>query len=93
MLSRVADLPEALRGTGEHRRGVLVKATKPHQERRVDLPVVGVRTIELAAAAGLRGVAIEGGAALIVDLQRVVETADRCRIFVYGFSPEDYPRE
>lgn len=93
MLTRVAALPEALRGTPEHRRGVLVKATKPHQERRVDLPVVGVRTIELASAAGLRGVAVEGGAALVVDLPRVVEAADRCGIFLFGFSPEDYPRE
>lgn len=92
MLTRVAGLPGALRGTPEHRRGVLVKATKPHQERRVDLPVVGVRTMELASAAGLRGVAIEGGAALIVDLPRVVEAADRSGIFLFGFSPEDYPR-
>jgi DUF1009 family protein len=92
MLMRVAGLPQALRGTPDHRRGVLVKATKPHQERRVDLPVVGVRTVELASDAGLRGVAIEGGAALIVDLPRVVEAADRFGIFLFGFSPEDCPR-
>ena len=50
------------------------------------------RVLELASAAGLRGVAIEGGAALIVDLPRVVEAADRSGIFLFGFSPEDYPR-
>jgi hypothetical protein len=38
-------------------------------------------------------VAVEGGAALIVGRARVVETADRHGIFVYGFAPEDYPRE
>ncbi|HEY4263728.1 MAG TPA: UDP-2,3-diacylglucosamine diphosphatase LpxI [Micropepsaceae bacterium] len=92
MLARVAALPEALRGTPEHRKGVLVKAVKPNQERRVDLPVIGVRTVELAAAAGLSGIAIEGAAALIVDRARVTQTADRFGIFIYGFAPEDYPR-
>jgi hypothetical protein len=93
MLARVATLPEALRGTVHSRKGVLVKATKPHQERRVDLPVIGVRTVELTSAAGLSGIAVEGGAALILDRARVAETADRCGIFVFGFAPEDYPRE
>jgi DUF1009 family protein len=93
MLARVAALPQALRGTPEHRKGVLVKAAKPHQERRVDLPVIGVHTVELAAAAGLSGIAVEGEAALIMNRARVVETAERCGIFLYGFAPEDYPRE
>src|SRR6266436_4552533 len=66
MLTRVASLPEALRGNSDRRRGVLVKAAKPYQERRMDLPAIGVRTVELVAEAGLSGVAIEGGGALIV---------------------------
>jgi len=92
MLARVAALPEALRGTPENRKGVLVKAAKPNQERRVDLPVIGVRTVELAAAAGLAGIAVEGAAALVVNRARVVETADRLGLFIYGFAPEDHPR-
>src|SRR4029450_4165582 len=66
MLVRAASLPEAMRGTAEDRRGVLVKAAKPHQERRMDLPAIGVRTVEMAALAGLSGIAIEGGGALVV---------------------------
>jgi DUF1009 family protein len=89
MLARVATLPAAVRGTPTKRKGVLVKAAKPLQERRVDLPVIGVRTVELAAEAGLSGIAMEAGAALIMGRARVVETADRCGIFVYGFAPED----
>ncbi len=89
MLARVATLPEALRGTQGSRKGVLVKAAKPHQERRVDLPVIGVRTIEFAAAAGLAGLAVEAGAALIMDRAQVVKTADRLGLFAYGFAPED----
>ncbi len=90
MLQRVAGLPAALRGTAESRKGVVVKAAKPNQERRVDLPVVGVRTVELAAAAGLAGIAVEGGAGLIVDRTRVTEEADRRGVFVFGFALEDY---
>ena len=93
MLARIANLPMAVRGTPAKRKGVMAKAAKPHQERRVDLPVIGVRTVELAAEAGLSGIAVEAGAALIMGRARVVETADRHGIFVHGFAPEDYKRE
>jgi DUF1009 family protein len=92
MLARVATLPEALRGTAANRKGVLAKAAKPNQERRVDLPVIGVRTVELAAAAGLSGIAVEAAAALIVNRAQVTQTADRLGLFIHGFAPEDYPR-
>jgi DUF1009 family protein len=93
MLMRVAGLPEALRGTQAHRRGVLVKTTKPYQERRVDLPVIGVRTVELAAVAGLAGIAFEGEGALIVNKDAVAEAADRHMLFVFGFAFKDLYRE
>jgi DUF1009 family protein len=93
MLVRVASLPEALRGTADDRKGVLVKASKPNQERRMDLPAIGVRTVELAALAGLSGIAIEGGGALVVGRNAVAAAADRLGIFIYGFAQEDYPRE
>jgi DUF1009 family protein len=66
------------------RRGVLVKAKKPGQERRVDLPAVGVATVDRVAAAGLAGIAIEAGAALIVDRDEVARRADAAGIFVVG---------
>ncbi|MBI1250045.1 MAG: DUF1009 domain-containing protein [Alphaproteobacteria bacterium] len=86
MLERVASLPETLRGTQTHRRGVLVKRPKPQQERRVDLPVIGVESIVRAAAAGLAGVAVEAGAALIVERARMIERADALGLFVFGFA-------
>ncbi len=86
MLSRVAALPQPLRGTASARRGVLVKAPKPEQERRVDLPVIGVKTVELAAAAGLAGIASEAGGVLVLNRKQVIESADRHGLFVYGFS-------
>jgi DUF1009 family protein len=85
MLARVAELPVELRGRPEARRGVLVKRPKPIQERRIDLPTIGVRTVERAAAAGLAGIAIEAGAALVIDREAVIAAADRYGLFVYGF--------
>jgi UDP-2,3-diacylglucosamine hydrolase len=84
MLERCATLPVVLRGSAGARRGVLVKWPKPIQERRVDLPTIGVRTLEAAAAAGLAGVAGEAGGVLVLDREAVVATADRLGLFVVG---------
>ncbi len=64
--------------------GVLVKVRKPQQERRVDLPTIGVETIVAVAAAGLRGVAIEAGGAMVIDRPKVVAAADGEGLFVIG---------
>lgn len=64
--------------------GVLVKAAKPGQERRADLPAIGPRTVAGVHAAGLRGIAIEAGATVIIDRQSVVEAADRAGLFIIG---------
>lgn len=86
MLRRVGELPTAIRGTVQARRGVLVKRPKPIQERRIDLPVIGVRTIEGAAAAGLAGIAVEAQGALAVRRDDIIAAANRAGIFVYGFT-------
>lgn len=64
--------------------GVLVKLSKPGQERRADLPTIGVTTVQGAAAAGLRGIAVEAGGTLVVDLPAVVAAADRAGLFLIG---------
>ena len=79
MLSRCKELKRE--GLG----GVLVKAKKPQQEKRADLPTIGVSTIENASKAGLRGVAVESKGAIIVDLDKVVSKADELGLFVMGF--------
>lgn len=89
MLARVAEFPETLRGTAAKRRGVLVKRPKPIQDLRIDLPVIGVRTIEGAAAAGLAGVAVQAGGALVVRRDAIVAAADKLGLFVFGFDPAD----
>lgn len=89
MLARVPDLNVEIRGTPEERRGVLVKAAKPQQERRIDLPTIGLRTVEGAAKAGLAGIAVEAGAALVVDREQVAAAADAAGIFIVGFTAAD----
>lgn len=84
MLDRAASLR-----AGNGRAGVLVKRPKPGQELRVDLPVIGAETVRRAAAAGLAGVAVEAGAALVIDAAATIAAADAAGLFVYGFTPAE----
>jgi len=85
-VARVGALPEHIRGTPGKPRGVLVKAPKPIQDRKTDLPVVGVETIRNAAKVHLAGIAVEAGGALIVDRTAVVAEADKLGIFLVGIA-------
>ncbi|MFH1158132.1 MAG: UDP-2,3-diacylglucosamine diphosphatase LpxI [Pseudomonadota bacterium] len=67
------------------RGGVLVKTCKPQQDRRMDLPAIGLRTLRHAYEAGLEGIAAEAGASLLLDREDVVSAADRLGLFITGF--------
>src|SRR3569832_1383435 len=84
MIARVVTLPEHLRGTKGKPRGVLVKAPKPIQDGKTDLPVIGVHTVRTAHAAALAGLAVEAGGAQLVDREAVVTEADRLGMFLIG---------
>jgi DUF1009 family protein len=75
MLAQVAELRRKgrIRSTG----GVLVKAPKPGQDRRIDLPTVGPQTIAGAARAGLAGIAVVAGEVIMAEPGRVTQAADR----------------
>ena len=68
--------------------GVLVKLKKPGQEMRADLPAIGTETVNGALAAGLKGIAIEAGGALVINRAAVVEAADAAGLFVIGVTPD-----
>jgi UDP-2,3-diacylglucosamine hydrolase len=91
MIARVATLSENIRGTAKKRRGVLIKARKATQDGRTDLPVIGVQTVRNAATAGLAGIAVEAGAALIVNREGIVKAADDAGLFVFGFGSAQSP--
>ena len=69
------------------RHGVLVKWPKPSQELRLDLPAAGPRTVELAAQAGLSGIAVQAGAAVFLERAAFRTAADTAGLFVVGMQP------
>jgi len=79
-----------IRRCGELRRegpgGVLIKIAKPGQERRVDLPTIGPNTVHNCAAAGLRGIAVEAGSAIVVNRPEVIRAAEKAGLFLCGVS-------
>jgi DUF1009 family protein len=85
MLERAARLRQW--GEGK-RRGVLVKMSKPGQELRVDLPTIGPKTVELAAKAGLAGIAIEAGRVLIAERAATIAGAEHHGLFIAGIPVE-----
>ena len=86
LLARVARLRKEGRIRAKAMRGVLVKAPKRGQDLRFDLPTIGSRTIEGAAAAGLAGIAIIAGNTIVADPQVMIEAADAAGLFVTGLS-------
>ena len=88
MLRRVAtDISPEVRGRPGAYRGVLAKAPKPIQETRIDMPTIGLATIQRVAAAGLAGIAGEAGRLLVLDREQVIEMADELGLFVVGVAP------
>lgn len=70
--------------------GVLAKVAKPQQERRADLPAIGVDTVRNAARAGLAGIVVEAGAAIVLERDRVADIADELELFVVGIRTDDF---
>lgn len=60
----------------------VVKIAKPNQDMRFDVPVVGVKTIEVMNAAGATCLALDAGRCLLLDGAKVIEAADRQKVSV-----------
>ena len=77
---------DAIKRGGLHARkgAVVVKVTKPNQDMRFDVPVIGVETICAAALAQARVIAIEAGRTLLLEEDALFEAAKRAGITVVG---------
>ncbi|MCJ8139641.1 LpxI family protein [Falsirhodobacter halotolerans] len=64
-----------VRATRQGAGGVMFKAPKPEQDRRIDLPTLGPDTVTRAAKAGLRAIAWEAGGVLLLDRAEVLRRA------------------
>jgi len=83
MLERVASLRAEGRISAQ-RKGVLVKLCKPQQDVRADLPAIGLSTLRNAQKAGLAGIAVEAGRALVLEKDAMLAAADEAGLFVCG---------
>ena len=70
------------------RSGVLYKAPKLNQDRRMDLPGIGPTTVAKAAAAGLAGIAWEARGALLLDAEQTMADAERLGLFLWSREPD-----
>tara|TARA_R110000787_G_scaffold239367_7_gene345593 strand:- start:13986 stop:14825 length:840 start_codon:yes stop_codon:yes gene_type:complete len=80
MLKRLADVG--------NQGGVLAKTLKPDQERRADLPTIGLNTLQNAHAAGLNGVVVEAGNAFLMDREDAAAKADALGLFLVGIDAD-----
>lgn len=87
MLRRAADLRTSGRWQGRAPSGVFAKAAKPQQDMRLDVPTVGMTTLDGAIAARLSTVALEAGRVLLMDRDRFLRRAREAGIAVVGVAP------
>jgi DUF1009 family protein len=67
----------------------VIKAARPGQDRRFDLPAVGVETIETMIESGATALAVEADSTLLIDREGLRKAADRSKIAVWGFSMQN----
>ena len=93
---RAAVALEAMEGTDEtiRRAGriagtgtTVVKVSKPKQDMRFDVPVVGEGTLDAMREAGARVLAVDAGRTLLIDRAAFLERADLDRVSVVGLLP------
>ena len=86
MLAQLAQLAQRppMRPDPSGARGLLYKAPKPGQDRRMDLPAIGPQTVTAAAQAGLAGIAFEAGGVMIIDRAETVRRADAQGLFLWA---------
>ncbi len=65
---------------------VMVKVLKPGQDMRVDLPAIGLQTIDLFIKYGIGGIAVEAGGILLIEKDAVIKKADENGIFIIGLN-------
>jgi DUF1009 family protein len=88
-IERAGYIMNSLRGDAStlSRALTVVKLAKPNQDMRFDVPVIGVRTIDVMQAAGATCLALDAGKCLLLDGDKVLEAANAAGIAVVADSP------
>lgn len=84
MLKRVQDMQKSKRVKLGDEQAILVKMAKPNQDRRVDLPAIGPKTIKAAKAAGLSGIIVAAGDVVLVERRKLIADADKNNLYLAG---------
>ncbi len=71
---------------------VIVKMASPHQDRRFDLPILGLRTISVATDAGVRCIAVEARTTLLLDQPALLAQANRSDLSLVGIDPSTFDK-
>jgi len=81
---------EAILRGGSYANGgaIVVKVSKPHQDMRLDVPAIGLMTLDTMIRAGARVLALEAGKSIIIDRQKMIARADEAGITIVGVTPE-----
>lgn len=91
-LEGIEGTDELIKRCGTYQRkgagGVLVKLRKPQQDMRIDLPTVGLKTIENLHQSGMRGLALHAGNTLIINEKEVIALANKYGLFIKGITPK-----
>ncbi|MGO4907799.1 LpxI family protein [Pseudorhodobacter sp. W20_MBD10_FR17] len=85
MLAQTGLIPQHLRP--KTTKGLYYKAPKPNQDLRVDLPTIGLQTLELVAKAGLGGIAFQSGGVILLDQTAMIERARELCLFLWSRPP------
>ena len=65
-------------------RGVFYKSAKPGQDRRIDLPTIGLETLTRAHAAGLAGIAFPARDVIVLDQAEILQAAEKLGVFLWA---------
>lgn len=84
MIGRIATLLPTVRGQKDRPLGVLAKVCKPQQDRRLDMPTIGVDTVLACHAAHLKAIVGRADELLVVNRAETYATADRLGVSLYG---------
>lgn len=76
----------ALKRGGELGRkdAIMVKVSKPNQDFRFDVPVIGPLTLDAAREARIRAIGVEAGKTLLLEKEKLVALAEQHRISIFG---------
>lgn len=64
--------------------GILMKAPKPRQDRRIDLPAIGPGTVTRASKSGLSGIVLQAGGVLLLDPAKTIAAARDAGLFLWA---------